>query len=232
MEFLSAGQLKKEFKVEASFYQVKVGNNLYLCRNHAVILRNGYTRDTQPDAVIMMANPGSCSPSDKSYVVPIVQGTIKKVEYVSVEDDPTQRQLMRLMKLMDWNVLSIINLSDLCAGNMTDFGKKLNELERYQYNNHSIFADDRNEEKEKMIKCMDSMLILAWGGNTKITKLACGVLANLPKEKNIFGLPGTQKWSFRHPFPMIQAKCEAWLKDMVDQLNDFDSRSQTAATKE
>ncbi|MDQ0257829.1 hypothetical protein J2S74_005292 [Evansella vedderi] len=97
---------------------------------------------------------------------------------------------------------------------------------------HSIFADDRNEEREKTFKCMDSMLILAWGGNSKIRKLANDALARLPKERKIFGLPGTKKWSFRHPFPMLQAKCEVWLKDMVEQLNNSDSKSQITATKE
>jgi hypothetical protein len=232
MEFLSAAQLKKEFRVEASFYQIIVGNNMYQCRKHAVIIRKGYSMENHPDAVIVMANPGSCSPSDKSYEAPVVQGTIKNVKYVSVDDDQTQQQLMRLMKLMNWNFISIINLSDLCAGNMADFGKKLNEIESYHYVNHSIFAEDRKEEREEIFKCIDSKLILAWGGNSKIRKLACDTLAKLPKERFIFGLPGTKKWSYRHPFPMIQAKCKAWLKDMVEQLNDSDSKSQIAATKE
>ncbi|MBU9711569.1 DUF1643 domain-containing protein [Evansella tamaricis] len=231
MEFLSAAKLKKEFKVEASFYQIKVGNKKYQCRNNAVIMRHDFLRDDQPDAVIVMANPGSCSPSDKSYEAPVVQGTIKNVDYVSVEDDQTQRQLMRLMKLMDWNVLSIINLSDLCSGNMKDFRNKLNELEGYNFKGHSIFSEDRNEEREKLFDT-NSKLILAWGGNSIIRKLACDALAKLPKAKLIVGLPGRSKWSFRHPFPMIKEKCKAWLKDMLDQLNTSDSKTQIAATKE
>lgn len=229
MEFLTAAQLKKEFNVEANFYRINVGNQMYLCRRHAVILRDGYTRESQPDAVIIMANPGSCSPSDKSYVAPVVQGTSKKVEYVSVEDDQTQRQLMRLMKLMDWNVLSILNLSDLCAGNMTDFGKKLDEVEGYHYFEHSIFANDRDEEREKFLKCGDSKLVLAWGGNSKIRKLAKHAIAKLPKER-YFGLPGPKKWSFRHPFPMLQERCEAWLKDMSEHMKDTKNSKQ--ATRE
>jgi hypothetical protein len=232
MEFLSAAQLKKEFKVEASFYQINVGNKMYQCRNHAVILRNGYTRENQPDAVFVMANPGSCSPSNKSYVAPVVQGTITNIEYVSVKDDPTQWQLMRLMKLMDWNVLSIINISDLCTGKMDKFGEKLNELEGYNYKSHSIFSEDRNEEREKLLSDTNPKLILAWGGNSIIRELACYALTKLPEKRLVYGLPGTKKWEFRHPFPMIKDKCKAWLKDMVEQLNNSDSKSQIAATKD
>lgn len=205
---------------------------MYQCRNHAVILRNGYRMENQPDAVIIMANPGSCSPSDKSYIAPVVQGTIKNLNYVSVEDDQTQRQLMRLMKLMEWNVLSIINLSDLCSGNMEDFGKKLTEVERMNYKNHSIFAGDRLEEMRRLLEPKETKLILAWGSNPIIRKLACNARTNLPKERYIVGLPGSEKWSFRHPFPMIKDKCKVWLEDMVDLLNKTDSTSQIAAMKD
>jgi hypothetical protein len=232
MEFFSAAQLKKDFKVEASFYQIKVGNKMYQCRNHAVIMRNEYSLENQPDAIIVMANPGSCSPSDKSYEAPVVQGNIKNVKYVPVDHDQTQQQLMRLMVLMDWNVISIINVSDLCTGKMTDFAKKLNEVESYQYVNHSIFSEDRTEEREETFKYKDSKLILAWGVNTNIKKLACDAISKLPKERFIFGLHGKNKWSYRHPFPMLKSKCKEWLKDMVEQLNNFDSKSQISASKD
>ncbi|MDQ0257840.1 hypothetical protein J2S74_005303 [Evansella vedderi] len=232
MEFLSAAILKKEFKVEASFYQIKVGNKKYQCRNNAVIMRHDFSRDDQPDAVIVMANPGSCSPSENSYVAPVVQGTITNIEYVSVADDQTQQQLMRLMKLMDWNVISIINLSDLCTGKMDKFGEVLNELEGYNFKSHSIFSEDRNEEREKLFNDTNSKLILAWGGNSIIRELACYALTKLPEERLVYGLPGTSKWEFRHPFPRIKSRCEAWLKDMVEQLKDSDSKSQIAATKD
>ncbi|RKL68067.1 hypothetical protein CR203_06105 [Salipaludibacillus neizhouensis] len=60
MEFWSAEQLKEDFEIVVSFYQTEIGNNMYSCRNHAVIRRKGHANQEQPDAVVVMANPGSC----------------------------------------------------------------------------------------------------------------------------------------------------------------------------
>ncbi|ADU29411.1 DUF1643 domain-containing protein [Evansella cellulosilytica] len=225
-EFLAADQLRKEFQVEASFYQTNIGKKKYQCRNHAVIMRKGFTRNDQADAVILMANPGSCSPSDRSYEFPTVQGIVKSIPYISVNDDPTQRQLMRLMKLLDWNVISIVNLSDFCSGSMKKFGENLKQAEKYNFDNHTIFAEDRVKELELLLSGPKTKLILAWGKNTNIRKLANKVLCNLPVEKILYGLRyKSPKWGFRHPYPMIPDKCKAWLEDMDEQLNDTDTNN-------
>ncbi len=146
MDFWTAEELKKEFSVVASFYQKEINNKMYLFRNHALIIRKGFAAQEHPDAVIVMANPGSCSPKDHSYNPPIIQNEVGCLPYVEVTEDPTQRQLMRLMKLMNWNVISICNLSDLCSGNMDDFAEKLSQIEN-SFKNHTIFSDARATER-------------------------------------------------------------------------------------
>ncbi|MBT2698524.1 hypothetical protein J7E79_14005 [Bacillus sp. ISL-40] len=59
IEFCPMKQLQKDFDVIASFYQIELGNKIYQCRNHALIFRKGNFIQNEPDAVIVMANPGS-----------------------------------------------------------------------------------------------------------------------------------------------------------------------------
>ncbi|WHY94686.1 hypothetical protein QNK12_15020 [Neobacillus cucumis] len=113
VEFWPAATLRHDYDVIASFYQVKIGKEMFQYRNHAVIFRKGLAIQQLPDAVIVMANPGSCFPKDPNYQPPILKTDFINASYVEVKDDPTQLQLIRLMKLMHWNALSIINLSDI-----------------------------------------------------------------------------------------------------------------------
>ncbi|WP_227938314.1 DUF1643 domain-containing protein [Alkalihalobacillus deserti] len=229
MEFWSAEQLSKEFRAIASFYQIKIGNNMYPCRNHAVIMRKGYASQERPDAVIVMANPGSCSPKDSSYQFPIVHDDFKNIPYVEVKVDPTQLQLMRLMKMMNWNVISIINLSNLCSGKMKEFGEKLKEIE--SYNQHSIFADDR--ANEFLLKDTQMKIILAWGQDRSIRKLASEVVRKFQNHHSIFGLQyQSPKWGYRHPNPMIPNRCKDWLEDMFEQLNHSTFHPNTDGSKD
>jgi hypothetical protein len=226
MDFWSVRQLRKEFDVIASFYQIEVGGEFLKCRNHAVIFRKGFANQTVPDAVVCMANPGSCSPCDVSYKLPIVEADFNKLPYIPVEVDPTQCQLMRLMKVMDWNVISIINLSDLCSGNMEDFGEKLNLVDEYSYKKHSIFEESRFSERGDFLHrhIKETKVILAWGKNSIIRDLSFDALNKFEKEEQYFlGLSySTSKWGFEHPFPMLKDKYINWLENMSEHLYEFD----------
>lgn len=230
----SVADLKNTFDVLASFYQIELGNNKYLCRNHAVIFRKGFANQTFPDAVIVMANPGSCSPNDPTSQPPIIDGIPMNLPYVAVRVDPTQRQLMKLMNMMNWNVVSIINLSDLCAGNMTDFSEKLGQVELHSFKNHTVFSEARKGERETILHSTDSKIILAWGKHSSIKTLACESLKIiskvLQKEQQILGLPYLEpKCGYRHPNPMLKQKCEEWLKKMSQQLIKYDSETEIAS---
>ncbi|CAG9606865.1 DUF1643 domain-containing protein [Pseudoneobacillus rhizosphaerae] len=223
MEFWSAEQLRKEFDVIASFYQIEVGSILYQCRSHAVIFRKGYNNQGFPDAIVCMANPGGARPEDSSYQLPIIQNHFDKVAYVMSKDDSTIRQLQRLMQKMNWNVISIINLSDLISDNMEDFQVKLKQVEQYSFKKHSIFDDTRLLEREALLDCNSNYtkIILAWGKDSSINQLACVAIGILSKkEKHLFGLKySSQKWDYAHPFPRKKQRCIEWLKKMSLQLS-------------
>ncbi|WP_458413038.1 hypothetical protein ACNQFZ_19905 [Schinkia sp. CFF1] len=166
-----------------------------------------------------MANPGSCSPKNQYFEPPVIQKYPANGAYVDVNVDPTQYQLMRLMKIMKWNLISIINLSDLCSGNMRDFSEKLNELEQNSYDNHSIFSEERVEELEKVLMDSNPKIILAWGQDSSIRKMACEAIKRLKEEYHIVGLPSpNSKCGYRHPNPMLKEKCIEWIEDMCNLL--------------
>lgn len=224
LENWSANLLKKDFEVTASFYQIKAGDFYFRCRNHAVIRRKGYNSQKQPDALIVMANPGSCKPSEPTYEAPLYQDDLTKIPYVPVNIDPTQYQLMRLMKLMDWNEISIINLSDLCAGNMDGFKKRLKWVHHQRISYHSIFSKKRTKERMQLLS-KSRRIILAWGKNTSINKLASYALKKIPNE-NLYGLKfPDMEWAYRHPNPMLATACIAWLEDMKKHLTQVDTQN-------
>ncbi|HWO77804.1 MAG TPA: DUF1643 domain-containing protein [Bacillus sp. (in: firmicutes)] len=225
MSTWSSDQLIQDFNVIARFYQIRLNNKLYLCRNHALIIRRGVTNIDKSDAVIVMANPGSCSPSDPEYDAPVVHHNLINVPFVTVKADPTQFQLMRLMKIMNWNVVSIINLSDICTGKMKDFCAKLKEVENQNYKSHSIFSKNRDNERELFLK-RSNKIILAWGKNKYIRTLAIDALKKVNTgEQKIFGLQYPDSgWGYRHPYPMLKEKCNQWLMEMSEQLGFIDKR--------
>jgi hypothetical protein len=230
MEFWNTEELRKEFTVVASFYQKEILKQMYQFRNHALIIRKGFAEQEHPDAVIVMANPGSCSPIDRNYNPPIIQNEVGSLPYVEVTDDPTQRQLMRLMKLIDWNVVSILNLSDICSGNMNDFTEKLSQIENY-FHNHTIFSSARDIEREYLLQNPHTKIVLAWGKDSRIEKLVKKACSAFPKEKHLFGLKYSDpKWGVRHPNPMIKSSCIKWLEEMYLQLKQYDAQSQIATT--
>lgn len=218
INYWPAEELRKEFDVIASFYQIIVGGQKYLCRNHAIIMRKGLANQKKYDGIVIMVNPGSCSVKDSSYQPPIIEGKACNIPYVVVDDDPTQRQLMRLMKVMNWNALSIINLSDLCSGNMSDFLEKLNQVEQHAFEDHSIFSSSRDDERQ-LLQHPQTKVILAWGRNEGIQQHARNAQKKLPTEKQLYLLPYSDiDWGFRHPNPLLKSKCIQWLKDIVEEL--------------
>lgn len=137
------------------------------------------------------------------------------------------------MEMKNWNVISIINLSDLCSEKMEDIGEKLNLAEKYSCKNHSIFSEARVTERDALLQGTHSKMILAWGKHASISELACNALKKLPEEQQIFGLQYQRYYlGFRHSNPMIKDRCIEWLEDMYQQLENREYQSGIAATKE
>src|SRR5690606_1349430 len=104
----------------------------------------------------------SCKPVDDSYVSPLYKDDLFAIPFVSAREDPTQYQLMRLMERMQWNMVYIINLSDLRAGNIGEYRRMRETLSRAKCGEHSIFSERRRDSISRLVSNRTRM-IAAWG---------------------------------------------------------------------
>ncbi|WP_404469640.1 hypothetical protein [Sutcliffiella horikoshii] len=210
MELTSRAELLKVFRVEASFYKRKIGDEYITLRNQARIIRRGYSDTTTSDAVVMMVNPGSCNVSDKNYNIPILNPVTERVPFVEANSDQTQEQLMRLMDIRVWNHLVIINLSDICSGNIDVF---FSYLRKVVEDDHSILSDARIKELEFILANNRGPVIAAWGTNSRIKKPAKIALEH-PLLKPIVGLRHELCPYYLHPRPALMEKRALWLHNI------------------
>ncbi|WP_223702162.1 hypothetical protein [Sutcliffiella deserti] len=213
MELLNSKNLLKEFEVKASFYKMEVEKEYYTCRNQARLLRKGFALNSSIDAVFLLVNPGACSASDQSYDIPVLVPTKETIPFVDAKSDQTQWQLMRLMKLKQWNHTAIINLSDICSGNINVFLKTFKLLQSKKKYEHSILFCRRKKELEALLNQNNGPVIAGWGTNSSIRKIAEEALKH-PLLQNITGINYRQPPYFLHPRPALMENRRIWLKKM------------------
>ena len=158
-EFSSAEELKKKYFVCGSFYNLKLDeNNTLPCRNDLQILDKSFYKtcinnfDVKPDALVVMMNPGSSSPKDKNYEIPLfnklnLSRNLLKNLRVSTKPDNAQYQVMRVALKQRWEYIRVINLSDIRKPKSKQFVQILKNLKNITNGKlHSIFCDAREEE--------------------------------------------------------------------------------------
>lgn len=212
MELIPAESLKKMFDVYAHFYYAGVGNERFLMRREARIVRKGKDQ-AKVDAVIVMVNPGSCTPACE-----LVDSDKENEKLLPATPDQTQYQLMNLMDRLNWDVLKIVNLSDICEGNLDEFHaieRKFNSIGQP----HSIFQAKNESERIKLLS-NDEHLIFAWGGGATAKRLAkeFGLFdKNKPLksyEKTKMVLHSTKFYPL-HPRQALKVNKIKWLNDIT-----------------
>src|SRR5690606_17474950 len=217
MDFLKADLLKKEFEVEGSFYNVMVNGKEFECRNYAQVYKKGSKTQDKYDALFVLVNPGKCMPKHSSYKIPqVIVGQIP-VHYTLTKTDNTQYQIMRYMKLKNWNKVLLINLSDIRAGNMADFKQQLKDAEKNHFDSHSIFSSKRGPELKRTLSKINGPIILAWGTDPLIKKLAEWAILFLPEDK-IVGMEHEKKPYYFHVSPPPLEGKLRWLEYMYNRL--------------
>ncbi|WP_071394358.1 DUF1643 domain-containing protein [Bacillus tuaregi] len=206
VDYVYAEQLKKEFKVVSSFYNQKVKGKLFQCRNHAYVIRKGNRLNHEVNATLILMNPGTSAPARKEAFVPtLIRELPICIPYIEAKPDPTQYQVMRLMKVKGWNRVSILNLSDLCAGNTEDFKKLIQAAEACGFHFHSIFTPEREKELQSQLSTANGPILLAWGTNEILETLAEQALEKLPSDR-ITGIQSTNKPFYYHINPILKQK--------------------------
>ncbi|GGA91764.1 DUF1643 domain-containing protein [Ornithinibacillus halotolerans] len=213
MDFLKADLLKKEFEVEGSFYNIVINGKVFECRNYAQIYKKDRKTQEKYDALFVLINPGKCMPKLSTYEIPQVTVGQSPINFTLAQTDNTQYQIMRFMKLKQWNKVLLINLSDIRAGNMDDFKKELKDVKKYKFDSHSIFSPKRCPELKRTISKINGPIILAWGTDPSIKKLAEQALQCLPEDR-IIGMEHEKEPFYYHASPPpIKGKMR-WLEYM------------------
>ena len=155
MTLILAKELKKTFEVNAKFYYSMINEEKFLMRREARIERIG-SKQEEIDAVVVMINPGSCKPTGE-----VTSQSAKEALLMAAKPDQTQYQLMNLMERKAWNVLVIVNLSDICEGNLSNFSN-IERKFRAANLSHSIFQDENAEDCQTLLSSAKNV-IFAWG---------------------------------------------------------------------
>ncbi|MDN3015853.1 hypothetical protein PH210_06480 [Paenibacillus sp. BSR1-1] len=206
MEYVYAETLKNEFKVLASFYTEQVRGEEFHCRNIAFVMQKGKQNIKRPDAFIILMNPGTSAPKGKKSTSPYLYlEAPSKLPLVEAKPDPTQYQIMRLMRLKGWNCVGILNLSDIRAGNSDDFKILLEKAELTGFHSHSIFSSTRVNELVSIINCSNGPIITAWGTNELLEPLANRALSILPSSR-LKGLEHINKPFYYHINPILKVR--------------------------
>lgn len=231
VKFLPASELKKKYDIFGHFYciQLKSGKKLY-CRSVLEIVGKTIISENlsefskcKPDAIFIMMNPGSSKPLKEVNNV-ILQSSISKlsVSLVPTKPDTTQYQVMRIMNYRNWGHVRVINLSDLRNPKSGDFIKCFKYIEeKYKYEIHSIFSEDRkNELMYKLCKGNDIPIICAWGVNPELDSLIKRCLAKIKGVASIQGiLKNNTKDKYFHPLPTLQKAQKQWVSNMLELLH-------------
>lgn len=216
MELVSRKELLKEYEVEASFYNVRIEGETFECRSQARIKRKGVQVD-KADAILILCNPGSCDP-DVSEKVPELDLRKDFVPFIKANSDQTQEQIMRLMKFKQWSLVNIINLSDICAGNLQDFKSKYNKVKQYSFSYHSIFSDTRKNEIKTIIDSNEGRIILGWGEESHLKEMANEALQH-KLINNFISWKHAKNPFYYHPNPYDTKLKKQWLRIIVNLLD-------------
>lgn len=215
MTLIPAKELKKTFEVSAKFYYSVINEEKFLMRREARITRIGQKKE-EIDAVVVMINPGSCQPTG---AVTSSSGTEAKL--LTAKPDQTQYQLMNLMERKAWDVLVIVNLSDICEGNMSNFSS-IERKFREANIPHSIFQDENERDCQSLLTAAKHV-IFAWGESSTAKRLS-EQFGLFKRGKATIGYSHAKAWIHpeknfpRHPKPATSVNKIMWLNTMETLL--------------
>jgi hypothetical protein len=199
-------ELNEAFEVKGKFYTSPAG---FECRSELQIRRPHLRGETRPDAVVVMMNPGGSIPLERAAANSLV----------CTRPDTTQFQIMRVMDMVPWSIVTVLNLSDLREGSSSQLVGRVQCYEtREGHGRHSIFARERRDELQSVIDGVPTV-IAAWGVHPRLRALAQQALKAL-SDHEIVGLQKAADWRFYHPLPRNAAAQTAWVSAMHKLLVD------------
>ena len=232
---LRAADLKKIFAVFGHFYQISLGEEPVDCRSILELIAHDIMPDdpnklanSQPDLLIVMMNPGSSRPLDRTYQPRLVtnwQEIAQTREWVATRPDNTQYQIMRIMLALGFKHGRVLNLSDLREPKSPVLFKKIATLDGVPGGGvHSIFCPERQDEFKKISGGDGGKkrpVLVGWGRSGALIPLAKQALERLDG----FSIHGkaidAENILFAHPSPMLQRMKEQWVNMILAQMAEI-----------
>lgn len=234
MNFLYAAELKKRYACYGHFYELEFADGerakcrsvLELVDGRVPWLDPGDISELEPDAVVIMMNPGSSHPKDDGYVPPVLsyprQTDGFRKELVLTQPDNTQYQVMRIGVAHGWSHIRVLNLSDLRDPKSGSFIQKVEALGAMPNGHvHSLFCRERHGECADALKRKTrNPVLLGWGQDPGLLHLAERCMERIAGEP--FATVGSDVHPLlnAHPSPMLQRKKLEWLERMLAALAD------------
>lgn len=213
---MSKTELETHFYALGRYYISERLGKVYVCRAVMELRRKG-TALEQPNAVVVMTNPGGSYPKEGPFDLPL-----EEAQLVAAEPDLTQYQLMYLMFEFNWSYVRVINLLDLRTSNSGELGGLLqNFAGAGGICELSIFANSRSLDLEEALeRTSRAPLILAWGCNYRLGLFAQAALKALTRHPRVIGWKHPKlDWAFYHPLPRGQLRRqEEWRQIICDRL--------------
>lgn len=212
---LTGTELGQRYQVRGRFYSLKGKAKVYFCRD-VLELHRDEVQQTACDAIFVMMNPGS------SKLLDVMDTDVNIATMLPTKPDTTQYQLMRLMEVLRWKRVRVLNLSDLRNARSADFYNDVSAFEnREGQAEHSIFSAARRMElTTALVRKSGAPVFAAWGVGRPLEDLARRALASLNAMKVVpVGLSHRHgSWAFRHPLPKGQAPQQQWRLDALGVL--------------
>lgn len=221
VDFVPASTLKQRYHTRGKFYSLPLdGAGRLKCRSTLEIRAVGLPDSAVADAVFVMMNPGSSEPLPDAAGPACDELDAQHARMVPARPDTTQYQVMRVMDALGWDLVRVINLSDLRDPNSGSFAGTLADLHQLGMDGHSIFSSQRRGELNDLLaRKPGAPLVRAWGVSDDLNPLVELAMAALATEKSRAGIEKLgQPGKFYHPLPTRHALKLRWLEDIGTQL--------------
>ncbi|MBF0424193.1 MAG: DUF1643 domain-containing protein [Magnetococcales bacterium] len=231
---LRAVELLAMYGVYGHFYDLSWQRSLFRCRSLLELVardrlpeRREDLLQCRPDLLVVMMNPGSSRPLVAGYVPPLIADRVPSLadyRFVATRPDTTQYQIMRVLAARGWGHARVLNLSDLREPKSPLLFQKMAAMVQGDLPaaSHSIFFPQRRRELLSLIGPSATIPVIAgWGRHPILLPLAEQALDAL-RGRRLIGVPAAgERRLYAHPSPMLQRQKEAWLENVLRQLDDL-----------
>lgn len=226
---LKAPALRDRFGVYGYFYDIKVGKTYLPCRSVLEIIDHDSTPmaldsilTRTPEAYVIMMNPGSSRPMDKTYR-PVKVDNSKDIwrarTLTPTMPDITQYQIMKLAIFFGYQHVRILNISDLRQPKSPVFFEQVRQLAGTGFGDgHSLFSRGRRAECKALMCDTGVPVVLGWGRDVTLLPLAQQCLAGISGWRKYGVAVNQENTLFAHPSPMQQKHKSRWLINISESI--------------